>query len=220
MHVYEEFDLTKGDQKRLWETIRACGRARDFVWRKRCGYEDVAAFRAHAVAGSSLRSVLDSIVALEPLLATCEVLFNHLVGRREVTYSAATASLRAAWGSGSLRHLHSDAVTMSSQDLDASGELGVRDRLSNVLSALRSDRFDDAISGLLDQNDAVMRSRGGVGWLERAGSTLRARVSLQAADLPERDQLSRLWRNSYFLDALRWLGADIESLGGRMGRGS
>jgi len=210
--VHDDRDTTHGNQRLLWQAMRERSRVEGFDWNARCTCTDVAAFRDHAPEHGELAHALDAVIALEPLLATCEVLFGHLVGRRKVTRSAALGALDDTWGRGRFRHLRSDAVSQSGDTIARVAGTAAADRLGELLAGLRSDRFDDVLDQLLDQNDAVMRARGGAGWLDHSGSELRARLFQQPVALPSRASLPTLWRNSYFLDALRWIGSDIASL--------
>ena len=210
--VYEDLDTTHGNQRLLWAAMRERSRVKGFEWNERCAYADVVAFRDHVAASGSLATALDAVTAIEPLLATSETLFNHLVGRRQVTRRKAVASLEDAWGGGAFRHLRTDAISMTADTIAKAAGADAAERLARVLTAFRDGRFGDVIDELLEQNDAVMRARGGAGWLDHAGSDLRARLFQHPVELPKRASLPALWRNSYFLDALRWIGADIAPL--------
>lgn len=212
--VYEDRDTTHGDQRLLWAAMRARSRVKGFEWNERCTRADVVAFCDSAPANGSLAIALEAVIALEPLLATSEILFNHLVGRRQVNRRKAVAALEDAWSGGAFRHLRADAVSINADAIANAAGPEAAGRLAQVLTAFRNDQFDDAVDGLLEQNDAVMRARGGAGWLDHVGADLRARLFQHPVDLPTRASLATLWRNSYFLDALRWIGSDIASLRG------
>lgn len=201
-------DRTNGRQKLLWQAMRSRGRAKRFDWSARCNHADVVALRD--AAPPDLASALDAVLAVEPLLAPCEELFDHIVGLRAVKRSVLLAGLNKAWGKSAFGHLRVDAVEAigSATDDETRGRFGI------VLEALRRDDFDVAVNGLLEQNDAVMRSRGGAGWLDHRGAELRSRFFQRPSDLPDRGSLPTLWRNSYFLDALRWVGAGLDALAG------
>lgn len=215
--LYPDRDTTGGSQTLLWQAMLDRSRSKRFDWSARCTYADVVALRDHVIANHALARSLDAVIAIEPLLATTEVLFNHLVGRRQVKRSDAVRSLQDTWGKGAFRHLRTDAVSTSAGDIAKATDAATPSRLNHMLEGLRSDRLDDVIEALLAQNDAVMRARGGAGWIDHAGAVLRAQLFQRPVDLPARKNLPTAWRNSYFLDALRWIGADISSLGSAPG---
>lgn len=200
-------DHTAGNQKNLWLAMRTRSEAEGFDWNRRCGYSDVAAFRDSART-EALAAALDAVLALEPLLGVAAITFDHLVGRRRATVGELARDLGRAWGAGALRYLRTDAVTLNARLIEGAADGDTVDRLAACLEALRADQFGDAIERLLDQNDAVMRARGAAGWVDRGRGELRARLYQNPVALPAAPALPALWRNSYFLDALRSIGAE------------
>ena len=69
---------------------------------------------------------------------------------------------------------------------------------------LSSGDYAGAIKLLLDWNKAVMETRGAAPWV-RLGDRRRLDVRYRGNEpqLPDRDKLPKLWRNSYFIDALK-----------------
>ena len=208
IQVAPERDTTRGSQRQLWNAMRG----RDLDWKSKCTYTDVQSFWRDAPAGSDLRTALEQVLAIEPLLAFCDELFAYLVGGRKMKKIAAIEGCRNALGKGAFRHLRRDAVTISAEIIDLAAGAGTSATLGHILDALAADDFDHVISLLLDHNDSVMRARGGLGWVDCSSTELRPRLYQRPKALPAREELTTLWRNTYFLDALRWLGAEIDAL--------
>lgn len=202
-------DPTRGNQRSLWKAMVQRSAAGGFDWYARSGFADVAAFRECAQESEALAAALDAVLALEPLLAVAGITFDHLVGRRRSTLTELARGLEREWGTGALRFLRTDGLVLNRASIEDAADADTADRLAASLEAFRQDRFEDAIERLLDQNDAVMRARGAAGWVERSRGELRARLFQNPFPLPPSSELRMSWRNSYFIDALRHIGAEI-----------
>jgi hypothetical protein len=66
---------------------------------------------------------------------------------------------------------------------------------------------------LLAPNADVMSQRGGAPWIERRAGRLYVRFRDEQGALPDRTDLPRLWRFSYFLDSLYSVAAQLEQSG-------
>ncbi len=209
VEVNDACDTTHGKQRELWRAIDARSGSKGFAWGASSTLEDIVAYRAALPAGSELADDLDRVIAVEPLLATMEAIFNHVVGRRSVKRPDLLDSMAKEWRAGAFRHLRPDAVERCAEPLAQAAGADAPARFAAALKALRDDDFGEALDQILAQNDAVMRARGGAGWLDHRGGELRARLFQHPVKLPTRESLPTLWRNSYFIDAVRWIGADI-----------
>lgn len=76
--------------------------------------------------------------------------------------------------------------------------------------ALRAGAYADAVEHLLSWNSLVMGSRGGPAWASVEKGRLNVRFSVQETTLPDGSALATYWRNTYFLDSLRWVTHQIE----------
>jgi hypothetical protein len=62
---------------------------------------------------------------------------------------------------------------------------------------------------LIEQNEAVMKARGGGPWVAIKGTRLDVRLPDERGDLPAGRELKNLWVSTYFLNALKAIGAAI-----------
>jgi hypothetical protein len=65
---------------------------------------------------------------------------------------------------------------------------------------------------LIDWNALVMQGRKGAPWIRVEGGKLDVRYRSNEQDLPDGDELPGLWRNSYFLDSLKTISRQLESV--------
>ena len=71
--------------------------------------------------------------------------------------------------------------------------------------------YEQAIYAVLDWNRRVMALRGSGPWVQRGpDGRLDVRYRGDEQLLPDRDELSSLWRNTYFLDSLRQITWQLE----------
>ena len=69
--------------------------------------------------------------------------------------------------------------------------------------ALGVGAYEDAIMALLEWNKLVMVARKAAPWIQLTSGKLDVRYRGQERELPDGDALPELWRNSYFIDALK-----------------
>ncbi len=78
-------------------------------------------------------------------------------------------------------------------------------------AALHGGDYNEALLALLEWNQVVMNDRGGAPWL-RFGEQGRLDVRYRGNDqlLPDEHELNDLWRNTYFIDALKSVTRQLE----------
>jgi len=91
---------------------------------------------------------------------------------------------------------------------DAADEL--MPTLGETEQALASGDFATALSLLVRWNEAVMRRRNAGPWIEVDEGRLKINYPGEEPVLPARDELGRLWRNSYFIPSLQRIALQLE----------
>jgi hypothetical protein len=159
--------------------------------------------RAAADTDEGLAKALTRIAHLEALLAPAAALFEFVLTRSNQQPKQAAAALRERWGE---RVPNLDAHEFE----DLIPEIG--DIATTPLAAtarrchhaLAQGDYEAAIRAVIDWNAKVQQARKGAPWVVLTDSgqiEVRYRVIEQL--LPEADELPTLWRNSYFIDALK-----------------
>lgn len=144
---------------------------------------------------------LDRIRSAETVFAPSSLLFSYLLGKDGQKLVDVASDLRAQWGAG-----------VSSVDLagfeDLREEIGtdskdVGTRWIDISKAFKGGDYETLVQLLAQQNQDVMKDRGGLAWLEIANKKLVVRFRDEQGWLPSREELSTLWRFPYFLESLR-----------------
>ena len=146
---------------------------------------------------------LDRIAHLEAFLAPTAALFQHLLARHGQQVSNVAAEVRHVWGSR-VPNLNREVFAELLSEIRSTSTEAVGSRMDQVHAALHAGDFETAIDGLLSWNEVVMQIRGGAPWA-RIGDGRRLDVRYRGAEqlLPDKDELSELWMNSYFINALK-----------------
>lgn len=201
-------DETHGRQRQLAELLTERLALVELPWPRLL--EDVSkAARSRGEGWHKLAFHLDRIAACESVLALASLVFAHLLGLDGKSVSEVATQLRAAWGE-QLTAVKAEAFA------DLHAELAAIDRESadrwvSVARALASGEYEQLVELLVNQNGAVMASRGtSAAWVEVQQSTLQVRVRDEQGSLPKREELSHLWRFPYFLDSLRSVAAAVK----------
>ena len=75
--------------------------------------------------------------------------------------------------------------------------------MKNCDLALAAGAYEDSIIGILKWNKIVMAARKAAPWIQLNDGKLDVRYRGQEKVLPDGKMLLGLWRNSYFIDALK-----------------
>ena len=157
--------------------------------------------KAAASEEEALSMRLEKIVRLEALFAPAEALFDYLQTRGEQKPADLALKLRDHWGK-QVPHLDSPLDDIFSEIVAVVGkELG--GAMSKCDYALNAGAYEDAIMALLEWNKLVMAARKGAPWIQLTSGKLDVRYRGQEKELPHGNILPQLWRNSYFIDALK-----------------
>ena len=146
---------------------------------------------------------LERIAHLEALLAPAEALFQHILARHGQPVEDVAASISGHWGPRA-PNLDRAAFADLMPEIQARSNTPIARAMDGCHEALSGGDYAGAIRLLLDWNRVVMETRGAAPWV-RLGDRRRLDVRYRGNEprLPDRDELPELWRNSYFIDALK-----------------
>jgi len=152
---------------------------------------------------------LEKIARLEALFAPAEAIFDYLQTRGEQKPADIASKLRDHWGK-QVPHLKTPLDDILSEIIAV-----VDPKLGKVMNqcdkALGIGAYEDAIIALLEWNKLVMAARKAAPWIQVASGKLDVRYRGQEKELPDGDLLPELWRNSYFIDALKKIVYQLEA---------
>ena len=149
----------------------------------------------------TLSSRLKKIARLEALFAPAEAIFDYLQTRGGQKPADLALKIQNHWGK-QVPNLDSDLDDIFPEIVEVAGkELG--GAMSKCDHALSAGAYEDAIMALLEWNKLVMAARKAAPWIQLTSGKLDVRHRGQEKELPDGDALPQLWRNSYFIDALK-----------------
>jgi hypothetical protein len=165
--------------------------------------------RALGVDGEPLAYRLERIRACESVLALAARLFGYLQGFDGKTIDLVAKRVQDEWGSR-VRTLNISEIKELHAEL-----LGIRediaDRWIRFAEALAQGEYVNAISLLIEQNEATMQTRGGAAWIVIRQGRLHVRVRDEQGTIPPREELATLWRFPYFLDSLLAITSELRA---------
>ena len=144
---------------------------------------------------------LRRVARLEALLAPADLVFDLMLTRHGQAPAAIASTLRKRWGS-QVPHLDASFDDLLPEIADLTNEELARHALI-VDQALHDGDYETAIHTLLNWNQEVMARRHAAPWVQLANGILDVRYRGTESVLPTGDELTSVWRNSYFLDALK-----------------
>ena len=205
-------DRTQGGQRQLVDALKTTFDAKDWSLEPATILHIAKQCRAQGGRGAEVADFLEQIRIAELLVAPAARLFMLLLGRDGQLPADVSAEVRKQWGS-KVASIDPDAIEVirgefgNTQDEQASSDRWVR-----LAHALASGDYDAALSILIEQNGAVMASRGsGAPWVEIRDGKLHVRfLDESSGQLPTHSELPFLWTNSYFLDSLRTVTMQVE----------
>ena len=167
--------------------------------------EFVAIKKAAQPEDPGLARRIGRILVLEALLAPCDLIFALLQTRHGQPPSKVAASLAERWG-GSVPNLKpAEFEEISDEIIGLVGE-DIAARMAGAQKALSVGDYRAAIEHLLAWNEIVMMHRSASPWVrldDRGALDVRYRGAER--ELPPGDELSSLWRSSYFVNSLKAL---------------
>jgi hypothetical protein len=149
------------------------------------------------------------IQVAESVFAPAAYLFNFMSSRDGQSIEKVADEVRQAW-STKLRNIDPVAFAQLLEMFPGEIDYATRTRLSQIASSLAEGGYQPALELLIEQNRAVMQARGGLAWIKLKEGLVSVDFKENAGDLPAREDLPLLWTNSYFLNALKTVGFQIE----------
>lgn len=144
----------------------------------------------------------EKIARLEAFFAPAEAIFDYLQTRGDQKPADLASKLCDHWGKqvpylteSSLDDILPEVVNIVGKELGAT--------MKQCDLALGAGAYEDAIMALLDWNKLVMAARKAAPWIQLTSGKLDVRYRGQEKELPDGKMLPGLWRNSYFIDALK-----------------
>ena len=145
---------------------------------------------------------LEKIARLEAFFAPAEAIFDYLQTRGDQKPADLASKIRDHWGKQVPYLSDSPVDDILSEIVGVVGqELGTM--MKNCDLALGAGAYEDAIIALLEWNKLVMAARKAAPWIQLTSGKLDVRYRGQERGLPDAKMLPELWRNSYFIDALK-----------------
>ncbi|MCK4785984.1 MAG: hypothetical protein KAV87_19665, partial [Desulfobacteraceae bacterium] len=150
----------------------------------------------------------EKIARLEALFAPVEALFDYLQTRGGQKPAEIALKLFDHWGK-QVPHLTTPLDNILAEIIRVVGsDLGeVMDKCDHALGA---GAYEDVIMALLEWNKLVMAARKAAPWIQLSSGKLDVRYRGQEKELPDGATLPVLWRNSYFIDALKSIVHHLE----------
>jgi hypothetical protein len=164
---------------------------------------------AARASDEGLAHAIERLVRLEALLAPAEMLFGHLQARNEQRPADIARKLADHWG-GRVPHLGDGACADLLDEIGHVTSPDAAQLLHRCDSTLGAGDYGEAIEALLDLNKLVMHGRRAAPWVRLNSGKLDVRYRGQERELPDGDRLPTLWRNSYFIDALKTICRQID----------
>ena len=200
IHVRHDSESLRGRQKRLCKMLKDNTDQDTAI-----GREDMVHLcEAARSVDEGLTNRLDRIVRLEAVLAPAMSLFDFVLTCHGRELGDVAEELTDRWG-GSVPYIDAtrNADLLPEVRWASSETVGVC--IARCQGALDDGNYAEALDALLAWHEDVMRRRGGASWVLIArDKTLDVRYrGAEQATLPSGDELSRLWRNGYFLPSLK-----------------
>jgi hypothetical protein len=158
--------------------------------------------RAARRRDEALAARLNKILRLEALIAPAEAAFEYLFARDGQRPAAVAAALREHWGSR-VPNLRNPGFGGIRTDIEGVVDNDLTALMSQCDAALAGGDYEEAVRTLLKWNELVMKRRNAAPWIRVASGKLDVRYRGNERELPDADELPELWRNSYFIDALK-----------------
>ena len=167
--------------------------------------------KAAARVDEELAGRLDRIAHLEALLAPADALFQHILARHGQPVEGVAAGISTHWGPRTPnldRTVFADLIP----EIRERSNTPIARAMDACHAALGNGDYAGAIRSLLDWNKAVMATRGTAPWV-RLGDQRRLDVRYRGIEprLPDKNNLSELWHNSYFIDALKLVTGQLRA---------
>lgn len=201
-----------GIQASLWRTMNEVAGRPGFDWNVPFSIHELRELvkRCSMQREEQLATLLNDIDITEAYLAPSAGLFGLLLDRDGQSLLDVASELNRHWGDKPTNTLPETDRLFSV--LSASGEVMpalIMENFKNTASALKKAEYVGTLEGLIRHNRLVMQERKGSSWVEMNRGKIRIRLKEDASVLPSKSEIGKVWRNPYFLNSLKYLGAQI-----------
>ena len=201
-------DPTGGRQPQLAELLLALPRAESLDLSVIRGLARQA--KKHGQDWTRLADLLEDITRIESLVAPAANAFELVLARQGLEIAEVATDLRKQWGMR-LRHVPVDELeALRAEILVALQDAASVDRWLAVAQELAEGQYESVLRLLVEQNEAVMRSRQGSPWVRLTGRRLEVRYRDESAALVDGRTLPNLLRHPYFIDSLWRVAAEVD----------
>jgi len=145
---------------------------------------------------------LEKIARLEALFGPAEAIFDYLQTRGDQKPVDLASKIRDHWGE-QVPYLSEPPIDDILPEIENIVGKELATVMKNCDLALDTGAYEDAIMGILEWNKIVMAARKAAPWIQLNDGKLDVRYRGQERELPDGKMLPGLWRNSYFIDALK-----------------
>lgn len=196
-------DDTEGRQRQLAELITPMLSAPDFPWSPSVINALAKEAEVNGESWHQLAFRLRRIAVAERVLAPISDLFLYLLGCDEVSTVDISKRIKSidVWGNRVTTVDIQEFIELETEFAHGDKEAG--QRWMGIAHAMTQGDYGTLVTLLIQQNKAVMQTRGGAAWIEEQNGKLRVRVAEERGRLPVRKELADLWRFPYFLNSLR-----------------
>jgi len=172
---------------------------------------DLRALREYAQTHGhgELAKRLTQIQVAEFLFGPAAYMFSFLLTHDGQTIEYAAKEIKKVWGA-KLRQIDPEAFTQVLNSLGERIDHDARTRFSSLSVALAGGDYSQAFEMLMKQNTAIMQARGGSAWVALKSQRISVAFRENTGRLPGREDLPDLWTNTYFLNALKRIGYQID----------
>lgn len=203
-------DPTGGRQARLWARIDALNTGGDAEWSAGFSFAELAALRDECVrqGDEDLARPLAHVATVEPLLVLAARVFGFVLMRADGRVRDVADAIARALGSR-LHVVDLAAIQAMRAEVARASSEASADLLLQLSADLATGAYEDAIDRTIRLNTLVMAARGGAPWVEPRKGRLHVRLRSERAELPSAAELPHLWENTYFLNSLKAVGAEV-----------
>ncbi len=200
-------------QERLWGLMQRVFKRARGRWSRPFDAADLQALIEAARGGgdAELAAHLAQIGRLDRVLGAAAALFDRLLAADGLTLRELVAEVAAVWPAAGLQL--QPAALAEPVPLAKAERAELVAAIEKLARALAAGRYRQAVSSLLEQNAFVMRHRGGSPWVALRSGRLQVDYRPGEAGLPEPEALYDGLHYSYFLGALKSIGAQVQGLG-------
>jgi hypothetical protein len=167
-----------------------------------CRKEILGLSKAARSKDEALALRLEKIARLEALVAPTEAIFDYLQTRGNQKPEDLASKIRDHWGK-QVPYLSESSIDDILPEIENIVGTELATVMKNCDLALAAGSYEDAIMGILAWNKIIMAARKAAPWIQLNDGKLDVRYRGQEKELPDGKKLPELWRNSYFIDALK-----------------